>query len=130
MHICEQCGSGSRHRDGFCGGCGALWPLEIASSTAKHSDSKSVSPYTDLPAKISSFGIPEVRPKVVSVAVLLSLLLGPIGLAYSTMTGAIVMAIGSVILPFLLGNASLFIILPACAIWAWRAARESQSVLD
>jgi hypothetical protein len=46
------------------------------------------------------------------------------------MTGAIVMAIGSVILPFLLGNASLFIILPACAIWAWRAARESQSVLD
>jgi hypothetical protein len=97
---------------------------------AQNSTSESVSPYTNLPAKISSIGFPEIRPKIVSVAVLLGLLLGPAGLLYSSMKGAIVMTIVTGVLLIPLGTGTFVIILPACAFWAWRSARESQSALD
>ena len=52
------------------------------------------------------------------------------GLLYCTVTGMIVMTIASIPLMLLFGRASSLIILPACAIWAWRAARESTSLFD
>jgi hypothetical protein len=69
---------------------------------ANRDGSKQVAPYANLPAKISSFGLVEVRPKQVWVAVLLALLLGPFGLLYCTITGTIVMLIVSVALKLLL----------------------------
>jgi hypothetical protein len=71
-----------------------------------------------------------VQPKMVWVAVLLALVLGPVGLLYCTMTGTIVMTLVSVMLALLFGRASSLIILPICAVWAWRAARESASPFD
>jgi hypothetical protein len=46
----------------------------------------------------------DVKPKQVWIAVLLAVGLGPIGLVYCTITGAIVMLIASVVLGLLLGN--------------------------
>jgi hypothetical protein len=68
--------------------------------------------------------------KHVWVAVLLALLLGPLGLLYCTITGAIVMMIVSVALAFFFGQLSFLITLPICAIWAWRASREIASPFD
>ena len=130
MHFCEQCGSASRDKDGFCGGCGAPWPLAVAPDKPKPIGNKPVSPLANLPAMTGSDAMFDVQPKVVSVAVLLALLTGPFGLFYCTIKGAIVMIVVSLILGWFLGNAGLLIIMPACAIWAWRAARESQSALD
>ncbi len=83
-----------------------------------------------LPAQTNSIGLFEVGPKKVWAAVFLALLLGPFGLLYCTITGTIVMMIVSVALTLILGNASFLIILPICAIWAWRAARECTSAFD
>ncbi len=52
------------------------------------------------------------------------------GLLYCTTTGTIVMTIVSIPLVLLFGRASSLIILPICAIWAWKAARESASIFD
>jgi hypothetical protein len=73
-------------------------------------------------------GLEAVRPKQVWVAVTLAVLVGPLGLLYCTNTGAIVMLIVSFVLYFLIGNASLLVVLPACAFWAWRAARELSGI--
>ena len=130
MNVCDQCGSGSRDREGFCAGCGALWPQAMPNLAADRAGSKQVSPFEALPVQTNSFGLFDVGPKKVWAAVLLALLLGPLGLLYCTITGTIVMLIVSIALTFLLGNASFLIILPICAIWAWRAARECTSAFD
>ena len=83
-----------------------------------------------MPVKINSAGLVELRPKTVWAAVLFALLFGPMGLLYCTITGTIVMTVVSIPLALLLGRASSLIILPACTIWAWRAARESTSLFD
>jgi hypothetical protein len=79
---------------------------------------------------IGSSELLEVRPKQIWVAVLLALFFGPIGLLYCTSTGTIVMLIVSIPATVFFGKASLLIIQPLCAIWAWRAAREQASAFD
>ena len=130
MNICEQCGSSSRDRSGFCAGCGTPWPLAMQNHVADRAGSKQVSPVAIQPTQTFSSGFLEVGPKKVWAAVLLALLLGPFGLLYCSITGTIVMMIVSVALTLILGNASFLIIMPICAIWAWRAARECTSVFD
>jgi hypothetical protein len=130
MNICEQCGSGSRDTNGFCAGCRAPWPLTMPDHAPNHDGSSQVAPYATLPAQIWSSSLVKVQPKMVWVAVLLALVLGPVGLLYCTMTGTIVMTLVSVMLALLFGRASSLIILPICAVWAWRAARESASPFD
>ena len=130
MNVCAQCGSGSRDRDGICAGCGAPWPLESAEHTADQNSARHASSFANLPRKISSFGLVEVRPKQVWVAVLLALTSGPLGLFYCTTTGAIVMLIASIPLYILFGQASVFITMPICAFWAWKAAKEASSIFD
>jgi hypothetical protein len=130
MNVCEQCGSSSRDKSGICAGCGAEWPLAMPDHAASSDTSKQAAPYAKLSAKIGSSGLVEVRPKQVWATVLFALLFGPIGLLYCTTKGMIVMTIVSVVLMLLLGQASVLISLPICAIWAWRAARESASLFD
>jgi hypothetical protein len=130
MKFCEQCGSASHDKDGFCGGCGAKWAVAVAQGGSEQAGQGQASPYDDLPAQIASIGIPAARPKLVWVAVLLALVLGPIGLFYCTITGMIVMLIVAVILQYFIGSISLLIVLPICVFWAWRAAREMSSVFD
>ena len=130
MNICEQCGSSSRDSSGFCAGCRAPWPLAIPDHAENRAGSKRASPYANLPAKISSAGLVEIRPKTVWAAVLFALFFGPMGLLYCTTTGMIVMTIVSIPLVLLFGRASSLIILPICVIWAWKAARECASIFD
>jgi len=130
MNFCEQCGSGSRDKDGFCGGCGKPWPLAKVAGEAKHAASNQVSPLSNLPAAISLAGLPEVGQKKVWAAILFALMLGPFGLLYCTTTGTIVMLIVFFIFNWLFGSASILIVFPICAIWAWRAARELSSPFD
>lgn len=80
--------------------------------------------------KLTSIGVPEIRPKAVSVAVLFALALGPFGLFHCTTTGVIVMLIVTVVLHFLMGYFSLLIVLPICVVWASKAAREQSSAFD
>jgi hypothetical protein len=130
MNVCDQCGSISRDKGGFCAGCGAPWPEAMPNHAVDRARSKPVSPFAELPVQTNSLGLLQVGTKKVWAAVLLALLLGPFGLLYCTITGTIVMLIVSFALTLLLGNMSLLIILPICAIWAWRAARECTSAFD
>src|SRR5579871_4891244 len=113
MRFCPQCGSTSRDKDGFCGGCRAPWfSAEPATKPASQP-----TPYEKLPATIASMGIDAARPKLVWYAVVASLLFGPLGLAYSTIAGAVVMTIASIALELWIGAWSLLIVVPVCAIW-------------
>ena len=121
MNLCNECGSATRDKNGFCGGCGAPWPQSTVGSKSDHP-----SRMASLPAEISAVGLrlEGVHPKQVWVAVTLAVLAGPIGLLYCTIRGAIIMLIVSFALNFFFGYASLVLVIPACALWAWRAARE------
>jgi hypothetical protein len=137
MNFCEQCGSTTRDKDGFCGGCGAPWPLaEAEHETKQPGDSKTsplskvASPVLDIRPDVRFFSLSDVQPKKVWVAIPLAVMFGPLGLLYCTMTGAIVMALATVPLWLLLGNLSYVVIPAISAFWAWRAARQSPSILD
>jgi len=144
MNFCEKCGSTSRDKDGFCGGCGAPWPQAPAVSEALRSQSEPLSPILKelspiqsqnsppaiAPADTRNFVMSEIQPKKVWVAVLLAVMLGPFGLLYCTITGAIVMTFASIAIWFLFGNLGYVIVPAICAVWAWRAAQESASILD
>ena len=60
--------------------------------------------------------------KSVGVAVLLSMLFGPIGMFYSTILGAIVMLPISFIVGLVTMGFGLLLTFPICAIWAGIAA--------
>jgi hypothetical protein len=137
MNFCQRCGSSSRDKDGFCGGCSAPWPLETVTPEARQTGNKQVSPISqqlsplaNLPPDARFFGLNEIRPKKVWFAVALALMLGPFGLLYCTVTGTIVMTVASIVLWFLLGKLCYVLVPLICAVWAWRAARESPSILD
>lgn len=131
MDVCENCGSKARNQYGFCEDCGARWRLVAAPSSATPiASSHPASPLAKFPAEVNSIGLVEVRPKQVWVAVLLAISLGPAGLYYSTLPGTIIMLILSIVLRLWLGYLSFLIVWPICAVWAWRAARESSSDFD
>jgi hypothetical protein len=77
--------------------------------------------------------MPVAQPQVKSVwvAVLLALLLGPLGMIYSTVAGALVMSAATVVVLFL-NNDGVWIaawLLPVvCAVWAGLAARSANSI--
>jgi hypothetical protein len=144
MNFCKECGSTSRDKDGFCGGCGAPWPLVPADGESGRSESEPLSPIlkelspiqsqssplANRPADTRNFVMSDIQPKNVGIAVLLAVLLGPFGLLYCTMTGAIVMTFASIAIWLFFGNLGYLIVPAVCAFWAWRAARESASIFD
>src|SRR4051812_41639723 len=125
MDRCETCGSIARSEYGFCEDCGARWRLTAAppDSTAAASDHPA-SAFAKLPDRMNSIDLVEARPKQVWVAVLLALSLGPLGMFYCTVPGAIIMLIASIALRFWMGDLIYLVVLPVCAIWAWKAASE------
>ena len=64
-------------------------------------------------------------PKSVAVAFLLAFFFGPLGMLYSTVVGAIIMLIISLIAAFLTCGFSLLVTHPICCIWAVVAASMS-----
>ena len=63
-------------------------------------------------------------PKSVGIAVLLALFLGPLGMLYSTIKGAIIMFFVCLIGGFITLGFGLVILLPICAIWAYMATNS------
>ena len=137
MSFCEKCGSTSRDKDGFCGGCGAPWPLDPVACAPQQSQSaeasslsKFAAPSINIAPDPRFFGLTDIQPKRIWVAIGLAVIFGPVGLLYCTMTGAIVMALATVPLWLMLGNLSYIVVPAISAFWAWRAARQSPSILD
>jgi hypothetical protein len=127
MNVCNQCSSISRDPSGVCAGRGAAWPLPVSEASANHGASQQHLPYANLRSQIRSSGLVDVRPKQVWIAVTLASV-GPIGPFYCTPTGALVMMKVSLLRHLTVGGLSFLIVLPICAIWAWRAVRESASL--
>jgi hypothetical protein len=71
----------------------------------------------------------QAEVKNVWVAVLLALLLGPLGMLYCTVPGALVMFAVSVFAALFLGKIVAFLLVPVvCAVWAGLAARSANSI--
>ena len=123
--VCEKCGSRARSEYGFCEDCGARWRIVAAPQNSQGANSgHTSSPLSDLPARLSSVDIVEVRPKQAWLAILLAAIAGPVGLFYCTVTGAITMFLVSIVFQLWLGDASLILVLPICIAWAWKVSRE------
>ncbi len=68
--------------------------------------------------------------KNVGVAIILTILFGPLGMFYSTIWGAVIMLIVSLILGVFTVGLSLFVTWPVCVIWGAIAANSyNQSLL-
>ena len=62
--------------------------------------------------------------KNVGLAVGLALFLGPLGMCYSTLKGALVMFLVNIVIAVLTLGFGCLITLPFCAIWAYMAAKK------
>ena len=67
------------------------------------------------------------RTKSVGVAFLLTFLFGPLGMFYSTVVGAIVMLVGSLVLVPLTSGIAAFFVWPASIIWGCVAASRANA---
>jgi len=126
--FCEQCGSSSRDHDGFCGGCGAPWPVAAsashvetagalkspAQSAPHHTESALAAVYADDPLDDQDIWV----------------YLGRIGLrGWRAMNfgdfirALIVMAIG-IVMYIYAGGWVAYLMLPAWVIWVVWAARN------
>ena len=69
--------------------------------------------------------------KNVGIAIILTILFGPLGMFYSTIWGAVIMLIVSLILGVFTVGLSLFVTWPVCVIWGAIAANSyNQSLLE
>lgn len=63
-----------------------------------------------------------LSPKNVGVAIILTVLFGPLGMFYSTITGGIVMMVVTLIVAVLTVGLGLVVTWPVCIIWGAMAA--------
>lgn len=64
-----------------------------------------------------------ISKKNVGVAILLTIIFGPLGMLYSTISGALIMTILSMTIGVLTMGLGMIIIWPICIIWAASAAQ-------
>jgi hypothetical protein len=125
MELCTQCGSASRDMQGFCRGCGARFTPDSPVGAAGAPKKTAEEPTHRLQGKLAAFGDDNPLQRNIGTALGLTLLLGPVGMVYSTIPGAIVMSIVSLAAPYFLGRWALFIVWPVCLVWAGYAAWKS-----
>jgi len=70
-----------------------------------------------------------VSPKNVGISIILTILFGPLGMFYSTVLGAIVMIVISVIVAILTVGFGLILTWPVCVIWGALAASSHNKKL-
>ena len=68
--------------------------------------------------------------KSMGITILLTIFFGPLGMLYSTVTGAIVMIIVNIIVAIITLGFGLFITWPVCIIWAAVATNKYNKSLD
>lgn len=116
MPYCRQCGLEFELGSRFCEDCGAALPRLMAPQLAAWME-----PSADARAVPASCFLPP--EKSITLAVLLAVLFGPLGMIYSTLMGAVVMFTASLILAGFTEGASLIFTWPACILWTVIAAR-------
>ncbi len=67
-----------------------------------------------------------IERKSVGLALLLTILFGPLGMLYSTVMGALIMLVVTSVLAYFTFGASLFVTWPLCVVWGCLAARRSK----
>jgi hypothetical protein len=65
---------------------------------------------------------PPPQPKSIAIAFLLTLLLGPIGMLYSTPIGALIMMVITIIIGVITFGIGVILVWPVCIIWSCVAA--------
>lgn len=119
MAFCSRCGMTNPDHSNFCNACGAPVAQVLPPRTVWNTPP----PLARIPAVPFSSGYVVVRArKSVGVAILLAVFFGPLGMLYSTITGALFMIVLTFVLSFLSAGASLLITWPVCVIWAAVAA--------
>lgn len=98
---CKRCGAGIAARCPICPVCG-MTQYTVTVPSAPHWET----PHPGGAAALPALGYWTLPPKRIGVAVLLAALLGPLGLLYSTVSGALYMLM-----------ASCFLLLAACGDW-------------
>ena len=125
MPFCNECGSTSQDTEGFCRGCGAR--LRVAAPRAPQEKRIAHTRSHPLPRPATSLPPVDLFPstsKSVWTAIFRAALLGPIGMLYSTVTGALVMSVVSAIALIFAGGRWMWISWAACIVWAALAARD------
>jgi hypothetical protein len=125
MPFCDECGSTSQDTEGFCRGCGAR--LRIAAPGAPQEKRIAHARSDPLPRPATSLPPVDLFPsmsKSVWMAIFRTALLGPIGMLYSTVTGALVMSAVSAVVLIFAGGRWMWISWAACIVWAAVAARD------
>jgi hypothetical protein len=133
MKICAECGYQPPNPNArFCGKCGrklATAP-DIRTPQLESNDPYPAASRPNMqhaPIQQIIINQPSAYPKNVGLAIALSLLFGPIGMLYSTISGAIIMFIlGLLCLPLTIMTFGLFwiVIDLICVIWAGVAAKH------
>jgi len=74
-----------------------------------------------------------IERKSIGLALLLTIVFGPLGMLYSTVLGAMIMLVVTSVLAVLTLGVSLFVTWPLCVVWgclaAWRSKRRVVGVL-
>ena len=125
MPFCDECGSTSQDTEGFCRGCGARLGIAVPRAPEEKRSARIRS--APLPRPATSLPPVNLFPstsKSVWTAIFRTALLGPIGMLYSTVTGALVMSVVSAITLIFAGGRWMWISWAACIVWAALAARD------
>jgi hypothetical protein len=122
MPFCTQCGISNADGARFCGRCGAS---VAAGAIPAQPVSYTVQPAPPPFVQVVPAGYLVPRPpKSVGAAILLAILFGPLGMLYSTVSGALIMLVVSLILGIATAGISVLITWPICIIWGAVAAQS------
>jgi hypothetical protein len=112
MSFCTRCGASNGDSFKFCGNCGTTMSASL------------YPPQQPQVVQLMPTVVVARQPKSVGVAILLTVLFGPLGMLYSTVAGALVMLVVSVVLGVPTGGLSVAITWPICIIWGAVAAQN------
>jgi len=123
MAFCSQCGMQNPNAANFCNSCGAPVAQVLPPAPAAWN----VPP--PQPAPVVPAYIVVRPPKSVGAAIILAIFFGPLGMLYSTVSGALAMMFISFVLIFLTAGFSVLITWPICIIWSALAAESHNRAL-
>jgi hypothetical protein len=125
MTYCDQCGSASIDKDGFCGGCGAHYSIAQLGEKNKANASPAKAEISQLSqVQFPNMQLAQPSEKRLWLAILLATFVGPFGLAYCTLTGAVVMIVVAIAFRLFLGLFSAALAWLICILWAWYAVKR------